>query len=269
MTYKLRGGPRVARRAALVGVLALLFLLPSGSAVAADRVVWKRQTIQESDGAWKISMEIHLGRAPNVSHIPFRFSFTPYTHFERALVDGKKDPVTRKIPLSNQQPIVEGVDAGFMDPASGKTAKRTRFSFSVTREHGFSAGQYEVEVTNSHSGDKLGGKVLLTLDGDNEVVDRRSIVFDDKKPSDEQASQEPKARGPKEKELTPDDEEFWEGGSRKPEEPTSPLPPPAHLQEKPGCGCRTAGHGGGSGAGLWGALLALGIAVLRRRAARC
>jgi MYXO-CTERM domain-containing protein len=250
-----------SRRAGLF--LVLLALVVPSLASAADRVVWKRQSVSESEGAWKVSMEIHLSRAPDIPHIPVRFTFTPVTYFERALVDGKKDPVVRKIPLESQQPIVESVDVGFMDPGTGKTAKRTRFSFHVTRDRGFDAGQYEVEVTNSHTGKKMGGKVTLTLNGDNPVVDRRSIVFDEKK-KDEGESGGPKPAAPKEKTLTPQDDAFWEGGPRQPDEPEAPLPPPAHLQEKPGCGCRVGGEPARDG-GASLAALGLALALIGRR----
>lgn len=259
------GSPRrVGRRVALLaGLSALVVAQP---ALAADRVVWKRRTVKEVDGSWKISMQIHLSRAPDVPHIPVRFSFKRVMHFERALVDGRDGPVTRKITLQHQQPIVESVDAGFMDPASGKTARRTRFSFRVTRERGFEAGRYEVEVTNSRTGKKMGGKVVLTLDGENEVVDRRSIVFDGK--PKEKKSDEPAAAAAREKELTPEDDAFWSGGPREPEEPDSPLPPPAHLREKPGCGCRVAGdaHSSASRLSFAAWVLAGGVLLGRRRA---
>jgi MYXO-CTERM domain-containing protein len=246
--------------------LALLVMIPlvAGSAFAADRVVWKRRTVQEVGEAWKIALQVHLSRAPDIAHMPVRFTFTPTTYFERALVDGRKEPVIRKVPLRDQQPIVESVDVGFMDPATGKTAARTRFSFQVTRERGFSAGQYDVKVTNSRSGKQMGPEVSLTLEGENEVIDRRSIVFDEKtKKADDGASKAEKKAAESKPELTPDDDAFWAGGQA--EEKRAPLPPPAHLQEKPGCGCRVAGDAGASGGLLLTLLLPLGLAMRRRR----
>ena len=223
-------------RSALSFVLLVAMVCLFGAPAAAqNRVVWKQTKIKEQDKSWKVAIEVYLDRAPDVAHMPVRFSFTPVSYFERAMVDGKKEPVRHEIPLSNQQPIVESVDVGFLDPATGKSAKRTRFSFHVTRDRGFEAGTYEVVVTDARSDREFGGKTTLTFEGDNEVIDRRSMVFDDKPKKKEP---EAKAAKPEEKELTPDDAAFWAGGPKQPEEKTAPLPPPAHLQERPGCGCR-------------------------------
>jgi MYXO-CTERM domain-containing protein len=244
---------------------ALLLFLAAFSftqVAAAARVVWKRTKIEELDKSWKLAFEVHLDRAPDVAHVPVRFSFTPSAYFERSLVDGRKEPVMRTLPLQNQQPIVESVDVSFLDPASGKTAARTRFMFQVTRDRGFEAGQYEVKVTDARSGKELGGGTSLTLTGDNEVVDRRSVVFDDKPKAKPKAAAE---AAPEQKELSPEDDAFWAGGPRTPEEKEHPLPPPASLQEKPGCGCRL-GSEQSSTASL--ALSVLGLAFLTRRARR-
>jgi len=155
-------------RSALLLFLAVVSF--AGVAAAAGRVVWKRTKIEELDKSWKLAFEVHLDRAPDVAHVPVRFSFTPTAYFERSLVDGHKEPVTRTQPLEHQQPIVESVDVSFLDPASGKTAPRTRFMFQVTRDRGFEAGQYEVKITDARSGKELGGGTSLTLTGDNAVV---------------------------------------------------------------------------------------------------
>ena len=246
-------------------VVSLVGLLFSGPAAAAGRVVWKKTKLEEQDKSWKVALEVHLDRAPDVAHMPVRFSFTPVSYFERALVDGRKEPVTRQIPLSNQQPIVESVDVGFLDPGTGKAAKRTRFSFSITRDRGFEAGTYEVQVMDARDDREIGGKTTLTLEGENEVIDRRSMVFDDKPKQKKEGGDAPKAEASAEPELTPDDDAYWAGGPRQPEEKTAPLPPPAHLQEKPGCGCRV---GGAEPAGASIALLALGFGLALRRARR-
>ena len=265
--HKVYEVPGLSRHRALLAALivSLVGLLFSGSAAAAGRVIWKQTKLKEQDKSWKIAIEVHLDRAPDVAHMPVRFSFTPMSYFERALVDGRKEPVTRQIPLSNQQPIVESVDVGFLDPGSGKAAKRTRFNFNVTRDRGFEAGTYEVQVMDARDDREIGGKTMLTLDGENEVIDRRSMVFDDK-PKDKKPAEAaaPKA-GAAEQELTPDDDAYWAGGTRQPEEKTAPLPPPAHLQEKPGCGCRV---GGGESGGASVGLLVLGVGLALRRARR-
>lgn len=253
----------LARRSALL--FALIFSavgLVSAHAVAQNRVVWKQTKIKETDKSWKVALEVYLDRAPDVAHMPVRFAFTPVSYFERSLVDGRKEPATRQVPLSNQQPIVESVDVGFLDPGTGKAAKRTRFSFHVTRDRGFEAGTYEVVVTDARSDREFGGKTTLTLDGENEVIDRRSMVFDDKPKAKKDSS--PRAEESKERELTPDDPGYWAGGPKQSEEKTAPLPPPAHMQERPGCGCRLQGPSDSVSA--WGfAGLAFGLLVRRAR----
>jgi MYXO-CTERM domain-containing protein len=157
------------------------------------------------------------------------------------------------------------VDVGFLDPGTGKAAKRTRFSFSITRDRGFEAGTYEVQVMDARDDREIGGKTLLTLDGENEVIDRRSMVFDDKPKEKKEGGESAPKPAAEERELTPDDDAYWAGGPREPEEKSAPLPPPAHLQEKPGCGCRVGGADAG-GASL--GLLALGFGLVLRRARR-
>jgi hypothetical protein len=246
-------------------LLAAVVCLCAAPAAAANRVVWKKTKLEEQDKSWKVAIEVHLDRAPDVALMPVRFSFTPISYFERALVDGRKDPVMREIPLSNQQPIVESVDVGFLDPGTGKAAKRTRFSFHVTRDRGFEAGVYEVVVTDARSDREFAGKTTLTLQGENEVIDRRSMVFEDKPKPKKEAEAKPAAS--QEEELSPDDPGYWAGGPKEPEEKKSALPPPAHMQERPGCGCRL--EGAASPAPAWGFLaLAAGLCArrLRRRA---
>jgi MYXO-CTERM domain-containing protein len=239
-----------------------LFAAPAD---AANRVVWKQTKIKEEDKSWKVALEVHLDQAPDVPHMPVRFTFTATSYFERAMVDGRKDPVLRQIPLSNQQPIVESVDVGFLDPGTGKSAKRTRFSFHVTRDRGFEAGTYEVQVTDARTDRELGGEATLTLDGENEIIDRRSMVFENK-PKPKKTESAALAAASQEKELTPDDEAYWAGGPKQPEEKAAPLPPPAHMQERPGCGCRVAGSG--PSAPAWG-LAALGLGLFWRRSRAC
>lgn len=259
------GGSRPLARRRVAWLLFLALLGLAGPAAAQGRVVWKKTKLDEVDKAWKLAMEVHLNRAPDVAHVPIRFSFTPTVHFERALVDGRKEPVTRQIPLQSQQPIIESQDVGFMDPRSAKTVSRTRFTFQITRDQGFEAGQYQVKVTDVRSGKDLGGGTTLTLNGENEVIDRRSVVFEDKPKKDDKPKAE-EAAAPAEKELSPEDDAFWAGGSNAPEEKTAPLPPPAHLQDRPGCGCRMVTPSSNT-AGLALGALALALVARRRRAA--
>src|SRR5687767_10942429 len=72
------------RRAAL-GLGFGLALWLAGPEAWASKVVWKRTTLEERDGVWRVQVEVHLDRAPDVAHIPVRFSFKQTMHFERAL----------------------------------------------------------------------------------------------------------------------------------------------------------------------------------------
>jgi hypothetical protein len=255
-------------RRSLLGVglglgLALWVAGPSAWALG-GKIVWRKTTLNELDGTWKVQVEIHLDKTPDVAHLPVRFSFKPIVHYERALVDGSDKPVLRKIPLEHQTPLIEGVDVGFMDPGTGKTERRTRFSFEVTRERGYEAGEYEVEISDTRGNGQIGTTQKIVLDGENPVVDRRAMVFSDKKkeaPSSAPAGEQK----PVKRELSPDDPEYWAGGKSSPSE-EKPLPPPASMQEKPGaCGCRVIGetNQGRAGAAAFAALV-LGLIARRR-----
>lgn len=213
-----------------------LFLLIMGAlfctsvASAAGRVVWKKTKVNESNESWMVDVEFHLTSAPDFSMMPIVFTFQPYTYFERSRVDGHDEPQLRRVPLNNKQALVESVDVGFMDPTSGKIQKRTRFSFKITRGRGFEAGEYKVKVTDKRSGAKLGVETTLTLDGENEVIDRRSMVFETKeKEKKKEVTSEPAY----EPEKDPSSDSYWSGGPTEPEKQDT-LPPPAHLQENPG-----------------------------------
>jgi MYXO-CTERM domain-containing protein len=228
------------------------------------KVVWRKTTITELDGVWKIQVEIHLDKTPDVAHLPVRFSFKPIVQYERALVDGQDKPVLRKIPLEHQTPLIEGVDVGFMDPGTGQTEKRTRFSFEVTRERGYEAGEYEVEISDTRSSGQIGATQKIVLAGDNPVVDRRAMVFSDNKKKEAPGGAATEQKEVK-RELGPDDPGYWAGGTSKPDPEDKALPPPASMQEKPGgCGCRV---GAGAPAGRAGvaAFGALVLGLLARR----
>jgi MYXO-CTERM domain-containing protein len=96
------------------------------------------------------------------------------------------------------------------------------------------------------------------------VVDRRTVVFDDKPSKPEKAKQAPP---PEEKELSPEDDAYWAGGPKEGQaaEKSDPLPPPAHMRDKPGCGCRVGEPASGT-AGL--GLSALALVLLARRVRR-
>jgi MYXO-CTERM domain-containing protein len=242
-------------------LLGLALLLVAVSASAMGSVQWKSTKVQEADESWKVEVTIRLGKAPDTSLIPMRFVFTPIAYYERALVDNHEGPVRRVVPLMNKQPMVESVDVGFLDPGTGKLENRTRFSFRVTRARGYEAGEYEVEIKDARSDQSLGGKTRLILDGDNAVIDRRAMVFnDEKKPKKE----EPKTEEPrKATEYSPDDPAYWEGGPKEPAAKEEDRPPPASMREG-GCGCHVVGETG-SNTGLFATLLLGACLGLRRR----
>ncbi len=252
-----------------VKLLVAMALCLLASPAFADRVVWKKTKIKESNESWRIDVEIYLSKAPDIAHVPMQFKFEPTVYYERSLVDGSSEPQTRRVPLENKQPLIESIDMGFLDPGTGKIQSRTRFSFKVTRERGFEAGEYKASLKNKRSNRTLTPEVTMVLDGENEVVDRRSMVFDTKKADKKAEAKREADRQAAEEEFeqreNPDSEEFWAGGPSEPERGEDPLPPPAHMQEKPGaCGCRVLGSSTPSGAGWW-ALAFVAAVVLRRR----
>ena len=141
---------------------------------------WKLKTteVPEVSGAWHIFVSIELSAAPAIAHQPMKFSFTKLVEYERALVDGRADPVVNRTVLAGQMPQIITQDVDFAD-GTGKIFKGTRFDFGVTRAVGFVAGEYKV-VLRTSDGTDVGGPVNITLKGDNPVVDRRSMNFDTK-----------------------------------------------------------------------------------------
>jgi len=268
-------------------LVALAWLVAASLAVTAafavGRVQWKSTTVKEtSNKAWNIEVAIYLNGAPDVPTIPMKFEFEPITYFERAMLDGDK-LVERKVPLEGRQALIENVDVGFLDAGSGKIEKRTKFTFKVTRAHGYDAGEYMVKIRDSRNGQQVGNVTKLTFDGENEVIDRRSIVFtgekkkkkqakegegsgeskdekkDEKSAGGESGSSESKAEQP------PDEKSEASGGESAAGEGQA-SDEPAPIKEKPGgCGCRTPGARAPAGSlGLLAAAaLALGLARSR------
>lgn len=224
----------------LTPLLTLAILMFSFTSAAQGQVKWKRQKINESNGSWNIDLEFHMKKAPDIAIVPMRFEFTPEVYYERSLVDGKDEPVINRMPLTDRQPIVSTQDVGFMNPGTGKLESRTRFAFKLTRDEGFEAGEYKVVLEDKRTGKKMGAPVRLTLEGENPVIDRRSISFDpNKKKEKKEPTDEEKAA--MEDPPDPDSEEFWAGGPQGEDDPSDkPLPPPAHMQERP-CACRVPG----------------------------
>lgn len=271
-----------------VVLAALAVLLISSSAFAAGRIQWKSKTLEERNkSSWVVELEIHMPRPPDVAHLPMNFEFEPTVYYERSMVDGDK-LVERKVPLTDRQPMIESVDVGFLDPGSGKIEKRTRFSFKLTRARGYEAGEYKVTVRDARSGNKIGTPTTLIFKGENEVIDRRAMVFSgeskkkQKQNSDDAAekSADSAASNTQKVDLNEDEGSAGEGEPAKAKSSASEGSmdsdeaaladddEPQTIQEKPGgCGCRTAGTGRSpTYAGL--SLLALGLLLVRRRGGR-
>jgi hypothetical protein len=262
--------------APVFGFLAIcgLVLGAPHDALAAGSFKLKTQTVSEVSGAWHLFVTIELPRPPATAHVPVKFLFTKTTVFERALVDGHSDPVINRTALMNQTPSVESLDVDFAD-GSGKIFKGTRFDFGLTRARGYEAGEYKVQVRTS-DGTDIGGNQTLTLNGDNPVVDRRSITFNAKEKSikkvDAYGADGGAANGPpRNDDDTPvQSQEVAPSGSATPFIPTSAYEktPEEEIKTKPGgCGCETVGHDHGHDAGGAGAL-ALGLGLVLGGAAR-
>ena len=270
---------RSSLRLFLTFVWSLVLVLTAGSALAAGRIEWKSKTFKErSDKSWMLELAIYLPRAPDVAYVPMKFEFEPLVYFERALVDGAEGPQERKVPLEGRQPLIESVDVGFLgQDGNSKIESRTKFSFKIKRDLGYDAGEYKVTVRDTRNGQIVGSATNITFDGQNEIIDRRSIVFqggDDKK---KKKKEEPKAEGNGEggeKKAEEGGEKAEEGGESKSEGasdegasdgPGDEGPPP--IEEKPGgCGCRVPGGSTNSSLGLVAALGLAGLLFARRRA---
>lgn len=249
--------------------LALGILFCAGAASAIGRVEWKSKTLKESEGhSWTVELTIYLPKAPDVATLPMRFSFTPVVYYERTLVDGKEGPQLRKVPLENRQPLIEGQDVGFLDPGTGQIQKRTKFSFKLTRGHGYEAGEYDVKILDGRTDAVIGSPAHLVFEGENDVIDRRAMVFtgDDKKKKKKE-EEEKKAEGgetgdvPMKTETKPeDDPDYWKKGSTSDDEQKE------EVEKKGGCGCRMGERGAASDAfGLALGLVVVGAARSRRK----
>lgn len=246
-------------------------LLFTSSALAAGRVEWKSKSAKErEDKSWRLEVAIYMPRAPDVPHVPMKFEFQPTAYYARDMTDGDK-LVEHTVPLSDRQSLIESVDVGFMDSGSGKIEARTKFSFKVTRAHGYEAGEYKVTIKDTRNGQTVGTPTTLKFEGENEIIDRRAMVFTgkekkkdgDKAGGDEAKKAEEGSDAPKSDEAAPGSEDA------KPtdEGPVAEGPPP--IEEKPGgCGCKVAGGAQHDGVGVALGLLGLASLLMRRKLSR-
>jgi hypothetical protein len=252
-------------------LLVFALSLVTSLAAAAGRVQWGKTSIKEGENkGWKLEVKIFLPKAPDVAHVPMKFEFEPLAYYERSMIDGKDGPQERRVPLTGRQEIIEGVEVGFMDPGTGKTAAGTAFSFKVTRSHGFEAGEYKVTIRDARNGAVVGKPSTLKFEGENDVIDRRTMTFADpgskkKKKEGEEGAKEGEEK--KEGEEGASEEKTEGEESPAASEDPNEIPPadegdgdkPGEVKEKPGgCGCKVAG----ASRTLDPSLLPLGLAVL-------
>jgi hypothetical protein len=267
--------PLYLARRALSSLIALLVIAVfSAPAWASGSFKLKTTTASESGGQWHIFVTVQLTRAPATPHVPMKFLFTKEAVFERDLVDGHGDtPVTNQMVLQNQTPSVESLDVDFAD-SSGKIFKGTQFDFSLSRDRGYEAGIYKVQIRTS-DGIDVGGSQRLTLNGDNPVVDRRAITFNAKDPSVKKIPGygDAGANGaPQDDTTSTQSSDVAPSGSAAPFIPNDAYnkTPEEEVKTRPsGCGCAEAGartQGALAGVGLLGFGLAV-LATRRRRRA--
>ncbi len=163
---------------ALLLTLLLGLLLVASPAFAVGNYKLKSNEVQEVSGAWHVFVSIELPRAPATKHQTMRFVFTQIAMYDRSLVDGKSEPVTNRQEIKGRTPSVESQDVNFGD-VRGKIWPKTSFDFGLTRQRGYEAGEYKMELKTSDD-QLVGSPTTLILKGDNPVVDRRTIAFNAK-----------------------------------------------------------------------------------------
>jgi hypothetical protein len=259
---------------------AVTVLMITGIAAAAGRIDWgSSKTLKpRSDGnSWNVDIKIFLPRPPDVPTIQLKFEFLQQVYYERAMVDGDK-LITRNVPIVGKQPVIETVDVGFLDPSTSRIESRTRFTFKLHRDHGFDCGEYKVTVRDTRNGQMIGSPVNLTLGGENEVIDRRSLVFsgEKKKPKkDEKKEGAGTGEGGDSDQAKKKTEESGEAAEAaapaKNEAPPADEPAadnnPETIKKKPGgCGCKVPGTNKSPATDGWVILVAgAGLALARRK----
>lgn len=262
-------GARVTALFALV-LFALVFV--SSDAFAGGRFTLKSGEVQEQSGAWHVFVTIELPKPPPIPHQTMRFLFTKTAAYERSLVDNRDTPVTNVTVLQNQSPSVESLDVDFSN-ASGKIFTTTRFDFGLTRDRGYEAGEYTVQLRTS-DGVEIGGRGSIKLKGDNPVVDRRAMNFNNKdgkikKIDGVDAGAKQVAQNDDNPSSNTGNGDVTPTGSAAPFIPADAYnkTPEENIQVKPksGCGCSVPGMSTESGLVMLFPLGAIGLAIARRR----
>jgi MYXO-CTERM domain-containing protein len=248
----------------------LAIVLFAQDALAAGTFRFKTNEATEVSGGWRFYMTIELPKPPSTAHQTMRLLFTKTSSYERALVDGHADPVTNKVALKDQNPLIESFDVSFGD-ASGKVFKGTHFDFMITRPRNFEAGEYKVELRTT-DGVTIGAPVTIILKGDNPVVDRRSITFS-AKGKDVKKIEGVDAGGPPKNDDTPaasgGNGDVQASGTAQPFIPADAYnkTPEEDIKVRPksGCGCEAVGTAKTPWFFAAGPLAAFALLVARRR----
>ncbi|MFO0675506.1 MAG: hypothetical protein U0169_03165 [Polyangiaceae bacterium] len=252
-----------------LGAAAATTLAPT-TAHAAGALRVKSTEVTEVSGGWHIYVTLELPKAPAIAHVPMKFLFTKTAVFERSLVDNHKDPVTNRMTVTGQQPMVESLDVDFAD-GTGKVFKGTRYDFTLTRVRGYEAGEYKFQVRTSDGVD-IGSPATITLRGDNPVQDRRTMNFSAKDPGVKKVgdgngpAKAPGGAMDYDAAVPTNDVEAT--GSAAPFIPPSAYDktPEEEIKTKPGgCGCSVPGTTSMGAFALIPALGLVGLARLRKR----
>lgn len=269
----------VARRFVFVVCQLAVILLCTSSAFAGGRIEWKSTAVKErEDKSWRLEVAIYMPKAPDVPHVSMKFEFQPTAYYARDMTDGDK-LVEHTVPLTDRQSLIESVDVGFLDSGSGKIEARTRFTFKVTRAHGYEAGEYKVTIRDTRNGQIVGTAQTLKFQGENETIDRRAMVFaskdkkkEEKKEGGDAGGDKPKDDADAAKKEAPADDAPKADAPAADDNPAKGdaeskddnAPPP--VEGKPGgCGCKLAGGGEHSNAAAFLALAGVAVLVARRR----
>jgi hypothetical protein len=197
--------------------------------------------------------------------VTLKFMFTKIAVYERDLVDNNPKPVVNRQALVGQNPSIESLEVDFSD-ASGKIYNRTHFDFSVTRVRGYEAGEYKLQVRTSDGVD-IGTPTVITLNGDNPVVDRRAMNFDTKNPGMKKIGTGidggPVAKTDESVAAVPNNGEVVPAGSAPPFLSAEAFQKqPEEMADHPkGCGCDVPGLGSASGGTQGLAALAMGLGI--------
>jgi MYXO-CTERM domain-containing protein len=256
------------RRLFFATIVALLSVFIAAPAFARGSVRVSKTRVKEKDGEWKLKFTVNYGSKPHLNHIPMVFSFKQNTLFERYVDDSTGDtPATRRVPVHNATPIDLPMDVGFAD-MSGKTHKITKFKMKLTREHDFEAGEYTLKVRLA-SGGAVGRPIKVTLDGNNKVINRKSIAFTAPEPKKGKTNEEPKEQDlpePKSgaaEDFGPDLSDIPDISDSEAEAIEDANTPDGVEPKQGGCGCEVVGQSASTHAS-W-ALVALGAALALRR----